>query len=131
MRCAFLEGGDLCRGGLKLPVASHISIVSGHVDVFPFPRHARSKIAVTIPSKMLGTWRLDTKNENSMFMRQAIDPVTARPVVQQACNSCRAKKVSHGFNCHSPWPLLRLPFAFPHHAVYHPCSKGPLDARLD
>ncbi|KAK4108604.1 hypothetical protein N656DRAFT_832267 [Canariomyces notabilis] len=42
---------------------------------------------------MLGTWRLDTKNENSMFMRQAIDPVTARPVVQQACNSCRAKKL--------------------------------------
>ncbi|KAK3320416.1 hypothetical protein B0T19DRAFT_486949 [Cercophora scortea] len=42
---------------------------------------------------MLGTWRLDTKNEGSVFMRQAIDPVTARPVVQQACNSCRAKKL--------------------------------------
>ncbi|KAK3371014.1 hypothetical protein B0T24DRAFT_304516 [Lasiosphaeria ovina] len=42
---------------------------------------------------MLGTWRLDTKSENSMFMRQAIDPATARPVVQQACNSCRAKKL--------------------------------------
>ncbi|KAL2262572.1 hypothetical protein VTK26DRAFT_902 [Humicola hyalothermophila] len=42
---------------------------------------------------MLGTWRLDTKNEHSTFMRQAIDPVTARPVVQQACNSCRVKKL--------------------------------------
>ncbi|KAK3386738.1 hypothetical protein B0H63DRAFT_558370 [Podospora didyma] len=26
-------------------------------------------------------------------MRQAIDPITARPVVQQACNSCRTKKL--------------------------------------
>lgn len=51
------------------------------------------------PVKMLGTWRLHTKSENSTFMRQAIDPVTARPVVQQACNSCRVKKVSTG-ECH-------------------------------
>lgn len=62
-------------------------------------------------STMLGTWRLDTKNENSMFMRQAIDPVTARPVVQQACNSCRVKKVSTRKCHHAPSDSGTIPAA--------------------
>jgi hypothetical protein len=43
---------------------------------------------------MLQTWRLNAKGQNETHQRQAFDPETARPIVQQACNSCRVKKVS-------------------------------------
>ncbi|KAI0538749.1 hypothetical protein GGR58DRAFT_283967 [Xylaria digitata] len=42
---------------------------------------------------MLQTWRLNSKDQNETHMRQAFDPETARPIVQQACNSCRVKKL--------------------------------------
>ncbi|KAI0877704.1 hypothetical protein GGS24DRAFT_446472 [Hypoxylon argillaceum] len=42
---------------------------------------------------MLQTWRLNSKGQNATHQRQAFDPETARPIVQQACNSCRVKKL--------------------------------------
>ncbi|KAI3316780.1 hypothetical protein HD806DRAFT_516691 [Xylariaceae sp. AK1471] len=42
---------------------------------------------------MLQTWRLNSKDQNETYQRQAFDPETARPIVQQACNSCRIKKL--------------------------------------
>ncbi|KAI0435039.1 hypothetical protein F5Y09DRAFT_337132 [Xylaria sp. FL1042] len=42
---------------------------------------------------MLQTWRLNSKDQNETHQRQAFDPETARPIVQQACNSCRVKKL--------------------------------------
>ncbi|KAI3324789.1 hypothetical protein HD806DRAFT_543399 [Xylariaceae sp. AK1471] len=42
---------------------------------------------------MLQTWRLNSKNENETHQQQVFDPETAKPVVQQACNSCRIKKL--------------------------------------
>ncbi|GAW16150.1 hypothetical protein ANO14919_055730 [Xylariales sp. No.14919] len=42
---------------------------------------------------MLQTWRLNAKDQNETHQRQAFDPETARPIVQQACNSCRVKKL--------------------------------------
>ncbi|KAJ8127219.1 hypothetical protein O1611_g6419 [Lasiodiplodia mahajangana] len=46
-----------------------------------------------LASDMLQTWRLNSKGQNDIHQRQAFDPETARPVVQQACNSCRVKKL--------------------------------------
>jgi hypothetical protein len=43
---------------------------------------------------MFSTWRVDANAENERFLQQPVDPMTAKPVVQQACNSCRAKKAS-------------------------------------
>ncbi|KAI0443232.1 hypothetical protein F4803DRAFT_330926 [Xylaria telfairii] len=42
---------------------------------------------------MLQTWRLNSKGHRETHQRQAFDPETARPIVQQACNSCRVKKL--------------------------------------
>ncbi|KAI0400177.1 hypothetical protein F4802DRAFT_506485 [Xylaria palmicola] len=42
---------------------------------------------------MLQTWRLNSKSQNETHQRQVFDPETARPIVQQACNSCRIKKL--------------------------------------
>ncbi|KAI8623284.1 hypothetical protein F5Y19DRAFT_493132 [Xylariaceae sp. FL1651] len=42
---------------------------------------------------MLQTWRLNSKNQNTLHQQQAFDPETARPILQQACNSCRIKKL--------------------------------------
>ncbi|KAI0474766.1 hypothetical protein F4859DRAFT_481910 [Xylaria cf. heliscus] len=42
---------------------------------------------------MLQTWRLNSKGDHETHQRQAFDPETARPIVQQACNSCRVKKL--------------------------------------
>ncbi|KAI3338263.1 hypothetical protein F4824DRAFT_90808 [Ustulina deusta] len=42
---------------------------------------------------MLQTWRLNSKDQSETHQRQAFDPETARPIVQQACNSCRVKKL--------------------------------------
>ncbi|KAI0506899.1 hypothetical protein F5B22DRAFT_659817 [Xylaria bambusicola] len=42
---------------------------------------------------MLQTWRLNSKDQGETHQRQAFDPETARPIVQQACNSCRVKKL--------------------------------------
>ncbi|KAI1132703.1 hypothetical protein F5Y10DRAFT_230588 [Nemania abortiva] len=42
---------------------------------------------------MLQTWRLNSKGENETHQRQVFDPETARPIAQQACNSCRVKKL--------------------------------------
>ncbi|KAI0454851.1 hypothetical protein F5B21DRAFT_524215 [Xylaria acuta] len=42
---------------------------------------------------MLQTWRLNSKGNHETHQRQAFDPETARPIVQQACNSCRVKKL--------------------------------------
>ncbi|KAI1171767.1 hypothetical protein F4777DRAFT_590971 [Nemania sp. FL0916] len=42
---------------------------------------------------MLQTWRLNSKGQSETHQRLAFDPETARPIVQQACNSCRVKKL--------------------------------------
>ncbi|KAI0109100.1 hypothetical protein GGR51DRAFT_512749 [Nemania sp. FL0031] len=42
---------------------------------------------------MLQTWRLNSKEQNVAYQRLAFDPETSRPIVQQACNSCRVKKL--------------------------------------
>ncbi|KAI1810275.1 hypothetical protein GGS20DRAFT_568277, partial [Poronia punctata] len=41
---------------------------------------------------MLSTWRLNSKSGNET-QRQGFDPVTAKPIVQQACQNCRVKKL--------------------------------------
>ncbi|KAK7713559.1 hypothetical protein SLS63_012081 [Diaporthe eres] len=41
---------------------------------------------------MMETWRLNVNNKNDTPIRRAFDPGTSRPIVQQACNTCRAKK---------------------------------------
>lgn len=42
---------------------------------------------------MFGTWRCDSSLGNDVLTQQPVDPATARPLVQQACQSCREKKV--------------------------------------
>ncbi|GAB1318227.1 hypothetical protein MFIFM68171_08437 [Madurella fahalii] len=42
---------------------------------------------------MFGTWRFDANPENDVLTTQVVDPATARPLVQQACQSCREKKI--------------------------------------
>ncbi|KAK4238697.1 hypothetical protein C8A03DRAFT_33297 [Achaetomium macrosporum] len=42
---------------------------------------------------MFGTWRFDSNPENDTLTQQPVDPVTARPQVPQACQSCREKKI--------------------------------------
>jgi hypothetical protein len=42
---------------------------------------------------MYGTLRFDSKSDNDTLIQKPVDPACARPVVQQACESCRTKKV--------------------------------------
>ncbi|KAI0195401.1 hypothetical protein EV127DRAFT_508915 [Xylaria flabelliformis] len=42
---------------------------------------------------MLDSWRVNPEAKGPVPLRRVIDPTTARPVVLQACNRCRAKKL--------------------------------------
>ncbi|KAF2973288.1 hypothetical protein GQX73_g403 [Xylaria multiplex] len=42
---------------------------------------------------MYGTLRFDSNNTDKVLIQKPVDPTSARPAVQQACQSCRDKKV--------------------------------------